>query len=89
MDPLIDDIKRMLKGRDFRDPDDAVILLECLSVVVDDKIARMIPAPTLEAALRILEAEPDPEFQPHRRAWAAYLRGIPRQALSLPDVTKN
>lgn len=89
MDPLIDEIKDLLKGRDFRNPRDAVILLECLSVLIDTKVRILVPPATLEAAVRRIVDEPDPEFQAHRRAWGAYLRSIPLTCVTTPGVAKN
>jgi hypothetical protein len=78
MSAIIDEVRQLLKGRDFETPGDAAILLECISVVIDTKVTGLLPPATLEAALRIIEDEHDPEFREHRRHWCAYLRTMPK-----------
>lgn len=88
VDSVIEEVMQILKGRDIRDPHDAAILVECLSVVIDHKISRLVNPVTLEAALAIIAAEEDPDYIDHRRHWCAYLRTMPKD-ITTPMVGRS
>jgi hypothetical protein len=82
MSLIIDSVKELLAGRDFGDPDDAALLLECLAVLVEDRMCALDPA-VLQAALVVVEdtaLNGQPELAKTRLAWLGYLRAVTAQA---------